>query len=101
MSHITDCFNTGNWYTAHGQRIGIVQLGRGDLVFYDLDRMIDGFIPAEFFPHENRECRVREAYLNSGWEYYNLPTSMPFDEYHRYTQLAQEAAREAPSLKRD
>ena len=37
-------WNTGAYYTAHGQRIAATTV-KGGIVFLDIDRGIDGFIP--------------------------------------------------------
>ena len=37
-------WNTGAYYTAHGQRIAATTV-EGGIVFLDIDRGIDGFIP--------------------------------------------------------
>ena len=44
MSIIIKTWNTGAHYTEHGQRIAAVAV-EGGIVFLDIDRNIDGFIP--------------------------------------------------------
>ena len=39
-------WNTGRVYSKEGQRIIATKSGKG-IVFYDIDRMVDGFIPCE------------------------------------------------------
>jgi len=44
MSIIIKTWNTGAHYTEHGQRIAATAV-EGGIVFLDIDRNIDGFIP--------------------------------------------------------
>ena len=46
-------FNTGREYSPQGQRIIATLLDNGDIVFLDIDRHIDGVIPAKGLTRDN------------------------------------------------
>jgi len=71
-------FNTGRTYTAHGQRIAYAEISRDDhphipiaeVVFYDVDRHIDGQIKVVAFPHEPvNDHALLQAYDHGGYVY--------------------------------
>lgn len=66
----TEAWNTGAAYTKAGQRIGVAIQADGSLVFSDVDRMIDGFVPADFRPEASVKERVKRAYFHSEVEYW-------------------------------
>lgn len=93
-------WNMGNPYTVHGQRIGAVLNDDNSIVFYDLDRMIDGFIPPDFFRDDSVRMPVHLAYMQSGWPYHSWHERLDYDAFMDLRNEAQEAARAAPSLQR-
>ena len=64
-------WNTGAHYTEHGQRIAATAV-KGGIVFLDIDRNIDGFIPLAARAHDIR-AQVQHNYdygnYTSAWEH--------------------------------
>ena len=64
-------WNTGAHYTEHGQRIAAAEV-KGGIVFIDIDRGIDGFIPVTNTLRDLRD-RAQNAYdygnYDSAWEH--------------------------------
>ena len=58
----TTAWNTGCWYTAHGQRIGALLMNTGHLIFADIDRHIEGTLQPDFFPELTIVERVSMGY---------------------------------------
>ena len=94
----TIAWNTGAFYTEHGQRIVAMEDPDGGAWFYDLDRGVDGYLPPAFFPHANLRHRVEQGYMQSGWEYWSY-TGLDYTQTQVGRNLAREAALTAPSLK--
>lgn len=84
VSNATPCaptiraFNTGRTYTAKGQRIAYAEVSRDDdphipiarVVFYDVDRHIDGLVHIPVFPGEAINDRaLLHAYDHGGYVY--------------------------------
>ena len=73
MNNDIKTWNTGAHYTSHGQRIAAVAV-EGGIVFLDIDRNIDGFIPLARASraHDLRE-QVQHNYdfgnYTSAWEH--------------------------------
>ncbi len=49
-------WNTKRFYTEQGQRI-IAETVEGGIIFHDLDRYIDGFIPTARPPNDTRDLQ--------------------------------------------
>jgi hypothetical protein len=64
-------WNTGGHYSEHGQRIAAAEV-EGGIVFIDIDRGIDGFIPVTNTLRDLRD-RAQHAYdygnYDSAWEH--------------------------------
>lgn len=88
-------FNTGRLYTDAGQRIGCAMLPDGSIVFLDIDRQVDGFVPAGFYRHRTPLDRVRLAYLDEGWDYHVRPEGLAWSQYQEYLHTARTVALDA------
>ena len=82
-------WNTGAHYTANGQRIAAAEV-EGGIVFLDLDRGIDGFIP---ITNTLRDLRDRAQFA---YDYGNYDSAWQHAETLK--KLAEAAAR-APIIK--
>lgn len=49
-------WNTGRLYTEDGQRI-VAETVEGGIIFHDIDRCIDGFVPTVMSPRDTYEMR--------------------------------------------
>lgn len=97
-------WNTGNGYTVHGQRIGAVLLTNGGIVFADIDRGIDGFIPPDFQSGETMQSRVQYGYMHNQVEYWRTAEYFSDEAFQLYDELrdmARTAARSAESIKQN
>lgn len=59
-------FNTGRGYTEAGQRIAFLELPDRRAYFYDVDRGIDGVVPAPIFDDEPVDARHILAMYDAG-----------------------------------
>ena len=64
MSEKIEVWNTGAHYTEHGQRIAAT-IVKGGIVFFDIDRGIDGLIPLA------NTARDLRAQAQHGYDYGN------------------------------
>jgi hypothetical protein len=71
-------FNTGRTYTPKGQRIAYAEISRDDdphlpiatVVFYDVDRHIDGLLQVVAYPNEPvTQHALLQAYDHGGYVY--------------------------------
>lgn len=82
-------WNTGALYTQYGQRIGTAELPDGGVYFEDVDRGIDGLVPAQWREGMSAREAVTTAYLRGGCEYWRGTFDVPRD----IKQAARAAAR--------
>lgn len=68
-------WNTGRWYSAHGQRIAAVVLESGRVAFMDIDRNISGATRHEFMGrsenplnHRRLQAFVMREYDNGAYD---------------------------------
>ena len=76
-SNNLDCiaWNTGRWYSAHGQRIAAAVLVNGRIAFVDVDRHINGVTRHAFlgagtrpFNHRRLQAFVMHEYDNCAYD---------------------------------
>jgi hypothetical protein len=65
-AHTIPAFNTGRGYTSAGQRIAFMVLPDRRAYFYDVDRGIDGVIPAPIFEEDSVDARYILAEYDAG-----------------------------------
>jgi hypothetical protein len=98
---IVETWNTGNLYTAHGQRIAATRLIGGKYAFLDLDRGISGILTERDKP-ENLSAA---AFVGSQYRAGNYTEGLyiqnrPYAEARELENLLHAAAMTAPSLKK-
>lgn len=98
---LIEAWNTGNLYTAHGQRIAATLLIDHKIAFLDLDRGISGILN-----ERKPEARSLKSFTNSEYRALNYESSLyrhgrPYAEARELENLLNAAAMTAPSLKKE
>jgi len=97
-------FNTGRLYTSAGQRIAAKLTADGGILFVDVDRMIDGYIPAD----KVRELQLTLSHRDVLWAYdhhdrsgcYNGRYKGSVNSQEEIAALRRYAGEHAPALAR-
>lgn len=96
---IVEAWNTGNLYTAHGQRIAATLLIDHKIAFLDLDRGISGIL------HERKPAHIGlKSFTNSEYRAGNYIDGLyiqnrPYAEAQELENLLHAAAMTAPSIR--
>jgi hypothetical protein len=98
---LIETWNTGNLYSAHGQRIAATRLTGGKYAFLDLDRGISGILTENNKP-ENLSAahHVGEQYRAGNYTEGLYRAGRPYQEAQELENLLNAAAMTAPSLRK-